>query len=194
MKKFITIIAICLSMILVCSFAGCSTPGDVNGDSTNQNKIELTMENWEEYLACQETTATTPVRTGTLYGMTVYEAEGTFTVKFYSKSNVKFENVKITVQLSILSVDYYGDKSSIPLRDRVPTDWAFTNSPDPQVEDTNFTYWRINKSGTLSNEGQISFSEPCELYYLKTHQYKDYMSLEDAIAVKVVEISGYVVE
>ena len=179
----------CLSIILFSSCVGCSNQG-----SANQEIIELTKDNWQEYLAYQKNSNTTPVTKRTLYGIPVYESTGTFTVEFYSTSNVKYENVNISISLIISTISYYGDKSSIALKDRTPNDWYFTYAPSPELDsDGILTYWEINKSGTLSNDGQISFSEPCKMLYMQLSPYGGYTSLDNAVIVDVREISGHVI-
>ena len=53
MKKIFNIMTTCLSIILFCSCVGCS-----NQESANQEIIELTKDNWQEYLAYQKKTVT----------------------------------------------------------------------------------------------------------------------------------------
>lgn len=193
MKKILKIAATCLSAVLFYSSVGCANQNKTNEDLRNKEIIQLTKDNWEEYLTYQKRSETTPVTTRSLYGVILYESTGTFFVDFYSKADVKFQNVKITIRLWVSTIAYYGDKSSIALKDRIPDDWYFTCAPDPQVYES-LTYWEIIKSGTLSNEGEISFSEPCKMLYAKPAVGSvRYQALEDAVWVSFKDISGQVI-
>ena len=190
MKKNSKFIASFLSAIFFCSFVGCA---DIN--ISNQEIIELTKDNWEKYLTYQKNSDTTPVTTRNLYGITLYESSGTFTVKFYSKFDAKYENVNISLSLQIYTIAYSSaEKSSIALSDRIPDDWRFSNEPYPTKDSFGGTTWEKIKRGTLSTDGEISFSEPCEMLYSKPlFGGVFYDSLEDAINVYVKEISGQVI-
>lgn len=192
MKKFFNIIATCLSIIFFCFCVSCTN----NDQSPTTEIIELTKDNWKEYLTYQKTSNTTPVTRRSLYGITFYESSGTLTVKFYSKSNVKYENVNISISLEIYTIAYASDdKSSIALSDRIPDDWRFSNKTYPTKDSFGGTTWKKTKKGTLSTEGEISFSEPCEMLYAHQPIYGGvhYKSLEDAVWVYVKEISGQVI-
>jgi len=201
MKKNYGFVAICLSIMLICFLVGCKHGKNTSENVTNESDatheiIELTMNNWENYLTFQNNSDTSPVTTRKLYGLTVYEATGTFKVNFYSKANVKYENVEISIELWISTIAYaFGDKASIAISDRRPDDWYFTSNPYPQSNETGFTYWIIKKSGTLSNEGEISFSEPCKMSYIKSSPYGSvsYRTLDKAVSVHLKGISGQVV-
>ncbi len=192
MKRILRFIAICLCVISFCSLIGCSNNTN-NAGSNNKETIELTTTNWEEYLAYQETSVTSPVTQTSLFGIPYYKSDGTYTVRFYSKSNVQFENVNITVELHISTYAYSSeDKSSISLSDRTPDDWYFSNEPYPKKDSFGGTHWEIIKNGTLSNNGEISFSEPCKMAFLKTG-WQTYGTLESAIDVRIKEISGQII-
>lgn len=189
MKKNSKFIASFLSAIFFCSFVGCA---DIK---SNQKIIELTKDNWEKYLTYQKISDTTPVTSYNLYGITFYESSGTFTVKFYSKVDAKYENVNISLSLQIYTIKYSSaEKSSIALSDRAPDDWRFSNKPYPTKDSFGGTTWEKIKRGTLSTDGEISFSEPCKMLYSKPlYGGVNYDSLEDAINVYVKEISGQVI-
>ena len=203
MNKKLIIIIICLSIALVLSLTICRNKNQTNSSTpkqesaVNEETVELTLDNWENYLAYQEISDTTPVTTRNLYGFTLYESTGTYTINFYSKSNVKYENVSITVKLLISTTSYMfdEDKQSIALSDRTSDDWMFLNKSIANKEPNGYTTWHINRKGTLSNEGKISFSEPCKMNYIKKPIPVTplYNSLEVAIKVSVTEISGRVI-
>ncbi len=192
MKKVLSFIAICLSFVFFCSLVGCVEINKSDEDS-NKEVIELTTDNWNEYLAYQEITNTSSVIQSSLLGFPHYKAEGTYTVKFYSISDVKFENVNITIGLVIYTIAYSSsDKSGIALSDRIPDDWYFTNDPLPTKDFLGGTQWKIVKSGRLSNNGEISFSEPCKMAFTKT-DWRNYGTLESAIDIVITDISGQII-
>ena len=195
MKKFFNFIANCLSVIFFFTLVGCGNGDKSNKDTPKQEVIELTIDNWEEYLTFQKIANTTPVTTSVLYGNTFYKSTGTFTVKFYSKSNVRYENVIISISLTIYTAAYCsGSQANISLCLRTPDDWAFENEPSPTKDSAGGTHWTIIKSGTLSNDGQIAFSEPCKMNYMQPlFGYAHYDSLENAVWVSINEISGQVI-
>lgn len=199
MKKILRFIAIFLSIVSLFSLIGCfnnSNNEDTTNNNTSSNKevVELTKSNWKEYLAYQESSITSPVTQSSLLGYPYYKSDGTYTIKFYSKSNVKFENVNIKITLYIFSLEYASeDKSSISLKDRSPDDWYFASKPIPRKDNSlGATFWEIIKNGTLSNNGEISFSEPCKMSFLKS-SWKTYGTLEDAIDFYIEEISGQII-
>lgn len=192
MKKVLSFIAICLTFVFFCSLVGCASINK-NDEGSNKEVIELTTANWNEYLAYQEITNTSSVIQSSLLGFPYYKSEGTYTVKFYSTSDVKFENVNITIGLVIYTIAYSSsDKSGIALSDRIPDDWYFTNDPLPTKDSLGGTQWKIIKSGTLSNNGEISFSEPCKMAFMKTN-WRNYGTLESAIDIVITDISGQII-
>lgn len=201
MKKFLNCITICLIFVFVGTIAGCNRTNNTNVNTTTVNTtteteetIDLTIDNWEEYLTYQKASTSTSVTTRSLYGYPVYESEGTFVVNFYSKTNASFKNVSISVQLQVFTIAY-SNNSSISLSNRVPDDWAFVNKSNVEASIEGYgTYWRIKKNGVLTNKGEISFSEPCKMSYVhSSYGSPRYDTLDDAVSVKVKEISGQVI-
>ena len=186
MKKLLTITLTFSMFLLATLLVSCN-----NFKQPTTEVVPLTLENWEEYLTCQESSNTTPVTQTTLFGFPVYESTGTYTIKFYSKTNVSYENVNITIQLEIASYAY-PSSSPLTLKERTPDDWKFTNNSTVGSL-SGKTYWRITKNCVLSNTGEFSFSEPCKMYYLKSSPFGSYKSLETAVNFTITEISGNVV-
>lgn len=193
MKKVLSFTAICLAFCCCCSLIGCSNNAKQNNrEQNNREVIELTLENWREYLAYQETSNTSPVTQNSAFGLPYFTSEGTYTVRIYPISNAKFENVHIEVDLKISTLKYSsGEDASVPLSDRRTDDWYFVDKPYPSEDSSGFTSWTKSKSGTLSNNGEISFSESCKM--LVAGFSSAHSTLEQAIMVTIREISGNVI-